>query len=322
MPRPARPDDLYRLAVPFDPRLSPDGQPVVFTVKRTPVGQRRLPATRSGSAPTDGATPARQLTIGSGRTVDRASRPDGRTLAFISDRRLLRRGGARPAEGGQGPRRLRPAVPAAARRRRGAPPDRPAARRDRRSHGRPTAAARRPDRARAARRWPRTRRRAVGRRSPKPGETPLSDYRYIDRLAYQYNGIGFIDDHDAHLWLVDVATGEARPLVAGPTAEGSPPGRPTAPASRSPRTGAGTRTSRSGSSICVVDVASGEVTLDRRRRRHALRRARPGRATAPRSSRSATSCRAAATGPGSGAFAADGSDAARAAARTCSPRAS
>ena len=37
--RPAHPDDLYRLAVPFEPRLSPDGRTVAFTVKRSSVGR-------------------------------------------------------------------------------------------------------------------------------------------------------------------------------------------------------------------------------------------------------------------------------------------
>ena len=89
MPRPARPDDLYRLAVPFDPRaLARRPASSRSRVKRTSVG-------RDGYrhaiwlAPTDGSSPARQVTIG-GRT-DRHPRfsPDGRTLAFISDRRLL-----------------------------------------------------------------------------------------------------------------------------------------------------------------------------------------------------------------------------------------
>ena len=39
MPRPARPDDLYRLRVPLDPRLSPDGRLVAFTVKRSATGR-------------------------------------------------------------------------------------------------------------------------------------------------------------------------------------------------------------------------------------------------------------------------------------------
>ena len=88
MPRPARPDDLFRLAVPFDPVLSPDGRHVAFSVKRTSVGHEGYRHS-VWMAPTDGDTPARQVTIG-GRT-DRYPRfsPDGRTLAFISDRRLL-----------------------------------------------------------------------------------------------------------------------------------------------------------------------------------------------------------------------------------------
>ena len=84
MPRPARPDDLYRLAVPFDPRLSPDGSRVVFTVKRSAVGKDGY-RQAIWSAPVDGSEPARQLTLGV--RSDGAARisPDGGTLAFISD---------------------------------------------------------------------------------------------------------------------------------------------------------------------------------------------------------------------------------------------
>ena len=61
MTRPLRPDDLYRFRIATDPRLSPDGSRVVFTVQTVAPG-------RDGyrhalwSVPTDGD--ARQLTIG------------------------------------------------------------------------------------------------------------------------------------------------------------------------------------------------------------------------------------------------------------------
>jgi len=82
VPRPARPDDLYRVAVPYDPRLSPDGRTVAFTVKspsRANDGYRES----VWSAPTDGSAPARRLTLGS--RVDNHARfsPDGSTLAFL-----------------------------------------------------------------------------------------------------------------------------------------------------------------------------------------------------------------------------------------------
>ena len=57
---------------------------------------------------------------------------------------------------------------------------------------------------------------------PKPGATPLSDYRYFDRLQGMLNGPGFIDDKVGHLWLVDVATGAARRLTDGPTSDAEP----------------------------------------------------------------------------------------------------
>jgi len=87
VPRPARPDDLYRLAVPYDPRLSPDGSRVVFSVKRSSVGKDGYRLS-TWIAPTDGSGPARQLTLGTRTDHSPRISPDGSTLAFISDRRL------------------------------------------------------------------------------------------------------------------------------------------------------------------------------------------------------------------------------------------
>ena len=125
MPRPARPDDLYRLAVPYDPRLSPDGSRVVFSVKRTSVG-------KDGYRQSHLDRPDRRQRARAPADAGHADGPLAADLAGRIDARVHQRppavcgGGARPAEGGQGPRRLLPGPPAAARRRRGAPPDRPA----------------------------------------------------------------------------------------------------------------------------------------------------------------------------------------------------
>ncbi|HEX5828933.1 MAG TPA: S9 family peptidase [Candidatus Limnocylindrales bacterium] len=258
MPRPARPDDLYRLAVPHEPRLSPDGSRVVFTVKKTSVGKDgyRLSI---WSAPTDGSAPARQLTLGSRTDRGAAISPDGRTLAFVSDRRLYAEeepGKPKeakdrddcfqvhllPLDGGEA-RRLTD-LPKGVNELAWSPDGRTLAvmssslgateDEDRRKRGRLP--------------------------KPKPGETPLSDYRYLDRLGYQYNAQGFIDDKDQHLWLVDVETGEARSLVSGPTAEGNPAWSPdgTRIAFTANRSRSWDLEERRG--IWVADVATGDVT--------------------------------------------------------------
>lgn len=258
MSRPAQPDDLYRLQVPTDPCLSPDGRTVAFTVTTTSVGRDGY---RSAVwlAPADGSSPARRATYGPGRDARPRFAPDGRSLAFLSDRRIKvedepRLGEAKdrhdgvqvhvlPLDGGEArrltdlPRGVEDYVWS---------PDGTMLAVLTTSLG----ATREADAKKRNRPAP-----------PKPGETPLSDYRYIDRLNYQFNGTGFVDDQVAHLWVVDAATGEARELVAGPTAEGHPVWSPDGTkiafaANRHPSPDIFDR-----SSILAVEVATGAVTL-------------------------------------------------------------
>ena len=128
--RAPRPEDLYDLRVPTDLALSPDGRFVAFGVKSRGAGQGRLPhlavararRRRRARAPAD----RRQRRA----TPRRAGRPDGRTLAFLSDRGggppgRRRRREARQGRGAEGGRH--PGLAAPVRRwRRGAPADRPA----------------------------------------------------------------------------------------------------------------------------------------------------------------------------------------------------
>ena len=86
MPRPPRPDDLARLRIPTDPRLSPDGTQIAFVVKSSAPRQDGY-RHAIWLVPVDGSRPARQVTLGAKNDTGPRFSPDGGTLAFLSDRR-------------------------------------------------------------------------------------------------------------------------------------------------------------------------------------------------------------------------------------------
>jgi acylaminoacyl-peptidase len=258
VPRPARPDDVYRLRVPTEPRLSPDGRLIVATVKT--VGPSK-DAYRSAlwAVPADGSGEARQLTLGARADHHPRFSPDGRTLAFISDRRIVveeepelpkdakdredcRQVHLLPLDGGEA-RRLTD-LPRGVEAFEWSPDG-------------GTLAVLTSSLGATAKEDARRRGTAP---KPEPGEPPRSDYRYIDRLDYMLNGTGFTYDRVPHLWLVDAATGVARRLVAGPTAEAKPAWSPdgrriafTANRRRDPDL-------HHRLAVFVADVSTGEVT--------------------------------------------------------------
>ena len=79
--RAARPEDLYRIVVPTDPRLSPNGRRVTFSVQRVRPGFDGY-ASSIWIADVDGSADPRPLTIGARRDGHGRWSPDGRTIAF------------------------------------------------------------------------------------------------------------------------------------------------------------------------------------------------------------------------------------------------
>ncbi len=190
---PPRPDDLYRLRVPIGVRLSPDGRSVVTSVKTVAPG---FDGYRHALwlVPTDGGE-ARQLTIGAKNDWHARFSPDGRTIAFLSDRRTVVE--EEPARAAIKPREdVGPGLPAAGGRRRGAPADRPAARRRPASSGRRTASGWSSSARRTRATFEADRRKRGLAKAAEPGTPPPSDYRFVDRLDYMLNGEGFTYDRD------------------------------------------------------------------------------------------------------------------------------
>jgi len=222
MPRPPRPDDLYRLRIATEPRLSPDGRWAVISVQTV---APTFDAYRQALwlVPTDPAADGapRQLTIGIGKDRWPRFSPDSRTLAFISDRRAQAeqeptRPDAKVREDKDQVHLLPINGPGEARRLTDLPrgveafewaPDGSRLAVVSTSH-----AATYEDDARQR-----------GRKlKSDPGSPPESDYRFVDRLGYMLNGPGFQYDKVPHLWLVDALSGVATRLTEGPVPDTEP----------------------------------------------------------------------------------------------------
>jgi acylaminoacyl-peptidase len=217
MSRPPQPEDLYRFRIPTDPNLSPEGELVAFTIQTAAPG-RDAYRHAIWLAPADGSAQPRQVTLGVRSDTHPRFSPDGRTLAFLSDRRPVteeepdapkdREDGTQvhllPLDGGEA-RRLTD-LPRGVDGFAWSPDGRSLVVRS--TSYAPTRAADSRARGKVA--------------LPKPGELPTSDYRYLDRLQNMLNGPGFVYDRVSNLWIVDVATGAARRLTKGRTSHDAP----------------------------------------------------------------------------------------------------
>jgi dipeptidyl aminopeptidase/acylaminoacyl peptidase len=213
-PRPLQPDDLYRLRVASQVRLAPDGRLAVVVLQEA--AARRDGYTHSiWGVPTDGSEEPRRLTLGAWHDMSPRISPDGKLLAFLSDRRTL----VEAAPDGEPAK----ADPAAKREDvvqvHVLPLDRPGeARRITDMPRGVTGFEWSPDGTRLAVLSPSagaTRDEDRKRRGiEKPADSmPTSDYRYVDRLSHVFNGRGFVYDSRPQLWVVDIDSGDARRLT-------------------------------------------------------------------------------------------------------------
>ncbi len=209
-PRAPRPEDLYQLRVPTEVALSPDGRFVAFVVKSVAPGKDGYRSALWVAA-TDGSDDARQLTAGAKNDTTPRWSPDGRTIAFLSDRAAVLQaggGGAKPGkaeapkEGGTQLWLLPFADGGEARQLTDLPKD-------------VSGLAWSPDGARLVVVSGAESTEPEKKRPRTPDDPPEPDTRLIDRLQYQFNGAGFVHDKFSRLWLVDVATGDAELLTTG-----------------------------------------------------------------------------------------------------------
>jgi dipeptidyl aminopeptidase/acylaminoacyl peptidase len=207
-----RPEDYYRFRIPTDPQLAPGGDRIAFTVQTVAAGHDGY-RQAIWSAPADGSGPAEPVTIGSRHDTAPRFAPDGRSLAFLSDRRLTfeeEPAAAKDREDGTQVHRLPLDRPGEARRLTNLPrgvedfcwsPDGRRLAVVSSSHGSTLSED--------------SRRRGRPLKAPLPGDPPVSDFHYIDRLRTQSNGAGWVYHQVTRLWVVDVATGAATLVHAG-----------------------------------------------------------------------------------------------------------
>lgn len=188
--------DILDVVMPGDVQVSPDGLRAAFVLIRM---DRRENVQKSSIwvVPTDASAPARQLTTGIRKDSSPRWSPDGRWLAFLSNREtdwradlyVIDTRGAEPRKVAQLPRGIEEFAwsPDSTRFALLGRPDYPID----------------PD-----------------RESPRDGDEAHKRYgervRYVNRFRYRFDGVGLLDDEPRRVWVCGREGGEPKALTDGP----------------------------------------------------------------------------------------------------------
>ena len=180
-------EDYFALKAASDPQVSPDGKLAAFVLTTADQKLNRRPSD-IWTVALDGSHPARPFTTSQQSSSAPRWSPDGQSVAFVSTRGE----GARPQvfllamTGGEARQvtRLKNGV---------------------------QSCQWSPDGTRMA---------CVSRTGPSDeprpeGSEPRSDVRHYTHIRYKFNDTGWFDDRRAHIWVVNVASGEAKQITSG-----------------------------------------------------------------------------------------------------------
>lgn len=196
--RPITPEDLYNAQQVANPQISPNGHHIIFTVQRV---DRKTEKKYSNLwlVASDGTTPARQFTYGD--HVDRAPHwsPDGRHVAFLSNRRdetqfqlyLI------PIFGGE----ARPLTSLT---------------------GSFASFAWSPDGSRFVAQFRQKDEEVIERDKDEQKKKLGVVARHITSVSYKSDGVGYLPQEKWHIWTIDATTGEGTQLTDGTYDETEP----------------------------------------------------------------------------------------------------
>jgi dipeptidyl aminopeptidase/acylaminoacyl peptidase len=190
-------DDLYHFQLPSDPQISPDGTQVAYCVQRVE-RETEKKYTNLWLAAADGSH-TRQFTYGKQADTHPRWTPDGRTIAFLSNRQNEEQAQIFliPIDGGE----ARPLTDL---------------------KGNFAGFEWSPDGTKLVCQFRKKDADALEREKDDQKKKLGISYRHITRTNYKFDGAGYLPQENWHIWVIDAATGEARQLTDGEFHETEP----------------------------------------------------------------------------------------------------